>query len=72
MSGSMDNINELVGAIESQGFDYVFAILEQKDDKKTTQKIKIYTNYGENALDKLLKVLKEYKKTQPKNSNDKR
>jgi hypothetical protein len=67
---SLDNINELISYIEKDYNSYVIGIIK-KTPNENEEKIEIYTNLGDNPIDKLLKVLKEYKKSlQPKLKND--
>ncbi len=64
--GTKDNIIELIEYIEKDDNDYVIGIIKKSEDINK-EKIEIYTNIGENPLDKLFKVLREYKKSlQPK------
>lgn len=72
MPGTKDHVLELISIIESQGFSYVVAIVLPDRTNKNNEKIDIYSNLGEQPLDKLLNVLQEYKKSLPnKIKNDK-
>lgn len=58
-----DNINELISMIEQDGYNYVFALITPNEKEKNHKNIDIYSNLGENPLNKLLKILNEHKKT---------
>jgi hypothetical protein len=71
MSGTKDNIIELIEYIEKDHHNYVIGIIK-KIPNDNQEKIEIYTNLGDNPLEKLLKTLKEYKRlsqSKIKNSN---
>lgn len=71
MSGTKDNIIELIEYIEKDHHNYIIGIIKKTTDD-SQEKIEIYTNLDDNPLDKLVKVLKEYKKssqTKLKNGN---
>lgn len=59
---SRDLILDLIEQIEKNGHNYVIGIITPHETDKNQEKIEIFTNNGHSSLDKLLKVLKEYKK----------
>lgn len=61
-NGTKDNIHQLIENIESQGYQFAIGIIKKDEKDKSKQNIDLYTNLGENPLNKLLEVLKEYKK----------
>ena len=72
MAGSKDNINELISMIEEQGYSFVLGIIKSDKENKDNDNLEIYTNTGHEPLDKLLKVLKDYKKTRDAKVIDKK
>ncbi len=58
---SKDLILDLIEYIEKDNFNYVIGIIKKTPDNNQ-EKIEIYTNLGDNPIDKLLKVLKEHNK----------
>lgn len=65
-----DNIVELIENIEKDYNSYIIGIIK-KMPNENEEKIEIYSNIKENSVDKLIKALKEYKKSlQPKLKND--
>jgi hypothetical protein len=61
MNGTKDYINELIEAIDSQGFNYVIGIIKPKDNNE--EKIDIFTNGSADGLQKLSSILREYQKS---------
>ncbi len=59
---TMDNINELIENIEKDGFNYIIGIIKPKEKDKTQNSLEIFTNYGDNGLNKLLKILQDHKR----------
>lgn len=58
-----DNLIDLIDQIEKDGFNYVVGILKPITGNSEQEEIEIYSNYGEDGLSKLLKVLKEHQKS---------
>ena len=71
-NGTKDNVLELCANVESQGWSYVLGIIKSDPNNKESDNLEIYTNSGEDCLDKLLKVLKDYKKTKDAKVIDKK
>ena len=62
MAGTHDLILDLIEQIELNGHNYVIGIISPNEEDKTLEKIEIFSNTGDYPLDKLIRVLKEYKK----------
>ncbi len=71
MSG-IDNINELISNIELEGHNYVLAIIKSDPKNKDSDELEIFCNTGDEPLNKLLKVLKDYKKTRDAKKEEKK
>lgn len=59
---SKDLILDLIECIQKDHDNYIIGIIKKTDDENQ-EKIEIYTSLGENPIDKLMKILKEYKKS---------
>jgi hypothetical protein len=57
----IDNLNELIENIEKDGFNFVLGIVKP-GLVKDSDIIEIFTNTGDESLEKLLRVLREHQK----------
>ena len=69
---SKDLVNELIEQIESQGWNFVLALIKSDPKNKDSDELEIFCNTGHDPLDKLLKILKDYKKTRDAKVIDKK
>lgn len=58
-----DNLLDALEIVEKDGFNYVLGVLKPISGDPNHEEIELFTNFGEDGLTKLLKVLKEHQKS---------